>query len=64
MKNYKLFVNTSSKKYPIIIGDKIAENLNHIFKLNKINKFFLFNNFEIFIRYNFFNFLIRCRKIY
>ena len=37
MKNYKLLVNTSSKKYPIIIGDKIAENLNRIFKLNKIN---------------------------
>ena len=37
MKNYKLLVNTSSKKYPILIGDKIAENLNHIFKLNKIN---------------------------
>ena len=37
MKNYKLLVNTSSKKYPIIIGDKISENLNRIFKLNKIN---------------------------
>lgn len=37
MKNYKLLVNTSSKNYPIIIGDKIAENLNRIFKLNKIN---------------------------
>ena len=36
MKNYKLLVNTSSKKYPIIIGDKIAENLNGIFKINKI----------------------------
>ena len=36
MKNYRLLVNTSSKKYPIIIGDKIAEKLNHIFKQNKI----------------------------
>ena len=48
MKNYKLLVNTSSKKYPIIIGDKIAENLNGIFKLNKINfnkcLFFIDNN--------------------
>ena len=34
MKDFKLLVNTSSKKYPIIIGDKISENL--AIYLNKI----------------------------
>ena len=36
MKDFKLLVNTSSKKYPII-GDKISEKLSHIFKQNKIS---------------------------
>ena len=37
MKNFKLLVKTSSKEYPIIIGDKISEKLNHIIKQNKIS---------------------------
>ena len=37
MKNFKLLINTPSKKYPIIIGDKISEKLNHILNENKIN---------------------------
>ena len=37
MKNYKLLINTNTKKYPIIVGDKISEKLSSIFKKNNIN---------------------------
>lgn len=36
MKNYKLLINTNTKKYPIIVGDKISEKLSSIFKKNNI----------------------------
>ena len=36
MKNYRLLINTNTKKYPIIVGDKISEELSSIFKKNNI----------------------------
>ena len=40
MKNYKLLLNTKSKKYPIIIGNNIAKNTKKIIENHSI----AFNN--------------------
>ena len=36
MKDYKLIINTNSKKYPIYIGYNILKSLKRIFKQNNI----------------------------
>ena len=37
MKKIKLIVKTTSKKYPIIIGENIIKKISNIIKSNKIN---------------------------
>ena len=38
MKDYKLIVNTKTKKYPIYIGYNILNKSSKIFKTNKFQK--------------------------